>query len=224
MEISNYDAIPLFPTNVFIAEVSSELCRQIDVSKFPWIDENACPDNFLEKDRVGDYMEYVTKSYASINHRILEEYTDLRDEIECRFSEIAHSFFRYDNEFFITTSWLTKIAPGGFSERHYHKNSFYSGVLYFDDYDERDEGNIGFFSPVDTMHSFFINPYVVDNEYTAGSHWFKPKHAYMILFPSYLQHRVSVYKGKENRYSLAFNIMPKGRFGIVDSTYDSNWI
>lgn len=61
MEISNFDAIPLFPTNVFICEISDDLCKQLDVN-VPWIDENSCPDNFLEKDRVGDYMEYVSKS------------------------------------------------------------------------------------------------------------------------------------------------------------------
>ena len=217
-----YDAVPLFPSNLFVSDVKDELCSLIEPEKYNYIDNESFPEFYTEDNSYREEIGHVAKSYATINHRILEFYPEVKKEIEARFNQITEDFFRYEEEFRITTSWITKTLPGGFSERHFHKNCYYAGVLYFDDYEE-DGGDLGFFSPLDHLGSFFIHPVVNDNEYTAGSSWYRPKHGQVIFFPAYLQHRVGLHRGKKPRYSLAFNFVPTGQYGCVDSTYDTKW-
>ena len=39
-----------------------------------------------------------------------------------------------------------------------------------------------------------------------------------------MEHRILEHKGSTDRYSLAFNLVPTGRYGSVDSTFDTSWI
>ena len=52
---------------------------------------------------------------------------------------------KYSNDYIISTSWLTITKPGerGQSQHHFHKNRFYSGVYYYDEY-EKDTGELEF--------------------------------------------------------------------------------
>jgi len=38
----------------------------------------------------------------------------------------------------------------------------------------------------------------------------------LLLFPSYLQHTVSINESQVNRYSLAFNSMPRYQLGMMN--------
>ena len=42
----------------------------------------------------------------------------------------------------------------------------------------------------------------------------------LIIFPSYLQHKIGINNTKKQRFSLAFNINPFGKTGEGDSEYD----
>ena len=42
---------------------------------------------------------------------------------------------------------------------------------------------------------------------------FTPEEGLLIIFPSYLEHRVLPQEDLPPRYSIAFNIIPKGEFG-----------
>jgi hypothetical protein len=48
----------------------------------------------------------------------------------------------------------------------------------------------------------------------------EPEKNLLVFFPSVLRHRVSKYSGKDNRYSLAFNLFPTGKIGNGDSSID----
>ncbi len=52
-----------------------------------------------------------------------------------------------------------------------------------------------------------------------------PAHGRLCLFPSYLRHKVEKNESDVTRYSLAFNILPKGRWNVQDSDsmIDSAW-
>ena len=43
------------------------------------------------------------------------------------------------NQFTFSTSWFTKMKPGDTCRFHQHHNCFYSGLYYFDDYEENDD-------------------------------------------------------------------------------------
>ena len=83
----------------------------------------------------------------SKDRRILERYLDLKELLLDYFNQFSEEVLRYDGEFNITTSWFTKIKTGCSSQYHCHKNSFYSGVLYFGDYSNDNGGAIKFNNP-----------------------------------------------------------------------------
>ena len=155
--------------------------------------------------------------------RVLEKYADFRQLMLKYFYQFSKEFLKYDGEFGISTSWFTKIRTGCSSQYHFHKNSFYSGVLYFGEYSNDNGGAIRFNSPLEQFSDYQISPkeYYIGNcnEYNVY-----PIKNLLLLFPSYLSHRIGDYKGKTPRYSLAFNVVPIGEYGQSDSTYNTEWI
>ncbi len=53
---------------------------------------------------------------------------------------------------------------------------------------------------------------------TVADQWeIPPEHKKLILFPSYLVHKIGKQKADKPRYSLAFNIVPIAPYGVADS-------
>ena len=109
----------------------------------------------------------------------------------------------------MATSWLTAIEPNETPVMHRHTNSWFSGVYYFQD------------SPYSGLE--FKNPIERDIDLvTKGSllNWkIQPKKNMLIIFPSYLHHKIEKNTFDEVRHSLAFNVMPDGIIGENDSTF-----
>ena len=168
------------------------------------------------------YQSANNGSLCSKNRRIVEEYSDIKTLLKDYFYKFSQEFLRYDGEFEITTSWFSKVERGG-CQFHFHKNSFYSGVLYFGEYDNKNGGEIQFNNQLAQFTDYTIIPrdYYIGNcnEYNVY-----PTKNLLLLFPSYLSHRIGDYKGKTPRYSLAFNVVPIGEYGQSDSTYNTEWI
>ena len=161
-------------------------------------------------------------SSSSINKRVLEKYPKTKKILLDKFKKIALEDYKYENDFIITTSWFTKTLKDQSSLMHIHKNSFYSGVYYFDDYTDK-SAPIIFHSPLHQFYDFDIVPsnWNVQN----STIWkIKPQKNFLLIFPSYLQH--SIEKSIENttRYSLAFNIIPVGEYGLGDSMVNTKWL
>ena len=70
-------------------------------------------------------------------------------------------------------------------------------------------------------HSFWIMPDEY-NQFNSNTFNFIPEHQSLIFFPSHLNHRIGMQRNSENRYSIAFNIMPVGTLGFADSHVDIN--
>ena len=51
------------------------------------------------------------------------------------------------------------------------------------------------------------------NETNSTTWTYVPKNGDIYLFPSFLKHSVEKNLNKKNRYSLAFNFLPSGKFG-----------
>ena len=114
----------------------------------------------------------------------------------------------------ITTSWFTVTMPGGSADEHAHCNSWFSGVVYFDEYDE-DSSPIQFVNPPSGV---YVTP-STDNEYNATDEVIVPERGTILLFPSSVRHRVLKNYSHYERYSLAFNVLPKGHVDVGDSSY-----
>ena len=149
---------------------------------------------------------------------VLEKFLKQKQKLLSLFSDVNDRLLLYENEFKITTSWFTRAKPGTYSQIHNHKNSFYSGVLYFGEYDYK-SAPIEFVNFNSDSDLFFMDP----KEYTIyNSRVWKitPNSGSLLFFPSYVYHRIGVNNSSNTRYSLAFNLIPVGKVGIGDSRMD----
>ena len=142
-------------------------------------------------------------SSSSINKRVLEKYPKTKKILLDKFKKVALEDYKYENDFIITTSWFTKTLKDQSSLMHIHKNSFYSGVYYFDDYTDK-SAPIIFHSPLHQFYDFDIVPsnWNVQN----STIWkIKPQKNFLLIFPSYLQH--SIEKSIENTLDILLHLI-----------------
>ena len=161
-------------------------------------------------------------SQVSKDFRILKKYPKIEKLLLKKFKEFANDTLHLDDhDFAITTSWFTKVEKDGYSDFHCHKNCFYSGLYYYDKYSEN-TSQIAFLSPVSSFSDFWLSPteFVIQN---SDQYNFTPTKNLLLLFPSYLRHKVEVHHEEDTRYSLAFNFVPIGEYGSEDSLYNTSW-
>ena len=161
-------------------------------------------------------------AYTSSDVRLLKKYPRIERILLNKFKRVAKENFYYKNDFVISTSWMSKTDPGGYSQMHMHKNSFYSGVYYFNEYDN-DSSALEFENPLTAYADFQLIP-TEFNMMNSNSWKIWPEKNLLVLFPSYLRHGVLHNKSNETRYSLAFNIVPVGKYGEGGSAYDLAWM
>jgi len=113
---------------------------------------------------------------------------------------------------FITQSWLNYTKENESHHKHYHSNSYVSGVLYIDVDENKDK--IWFHK--DGYEA--LKPEVKEHHLFNSRNWFFPvKNFDIILFPSNLSHSVETKSEKNTRISLAFNTFFKGKIGSLGS-------
>jgi uncharacterized protein (TIGR02466 family) len=150
---------------------------------------------------------------------ILKKYKELNKEINKAVDVTLKEILTLKNiNYRIFSSWLTKVRPikksfyyKGFSDSHIHINSWLSGIYY----PKGDPGfSVNFFN--DNMTQFFT-PSTEYNIFNSRDLVITPKDNFLILFFSQLRHRVMPNHSTKNRFSLSFNLLPKGEFGEADS-------
>ena len=194
--------LPVFSSNI----VTCIIEKNTDVLK----KETKFANNDYQKDTGRD------------NYRVLEKYPKVKKTLLEKYKKFAREQLNYTENFEISTSWVTQIETGGQCQKHCHKNSFYSGVYYFDEYEEDEGGVLEIMTPLSNHFDFNVMPEDW-NVYTGRVLKFSPKKNLLILFPSYLFHQVLSYEGTSIRKSLAFNIVPIGFYGDGDSSYNTRW-
>ena len=176
-----------------------------------------------DTEELNNYDSGLEKSSKS--RRVLEKYPKIESILLKKFKEYSDNILKYNNNYTITTSWITNIEEGKDSTEHFHKNSLYSGVYYFQDNYPKGCASIEFFSPIVQLLDFWILPKDSDCEIMNSHTWFMyPQPKLLLFFPSYLRHKINVHKISKIRKSLAFNIIPVGKYGEGDSSHDTSWI
>ena len=158
--------------------------------------------------------------------RVLEEYPRVRDIILDKFNFVCQNYLGFKKKkYIITTSWITITRKGNLSQYHNHRNSFWSGVYYFQDEYPEGSSSIQFSNPITPFSDYCYSSYDIENfnHYNCESWGFLPEPKQLLLFPSYLMHRIMKNNSDKVRHSLAFNIVPIGRWGECDSSYDQAW-
>jgi uncharacterized protein (TIGR02466 family) len=120
---------------------------------------------------------------------------------------------------YITISWLNTSKPGESHHRHYHPNSFISGVLYVDVVNDVDR----FILFRNDRNGVFNSGLTFEgsaeaNEYNADMANIMVRNGMLVMFPSSLEHCVPpVETDKHVRISLAFNSYVKGVISDADA-------
>jgi len=195
--------LALFPTSVPFSKIEGDI-------------EDINPDDFDFLPGGSDDGSLVTTDF-----RLLENYPLLKQALLDNFTEYSREYLTYDQEYMVTTSWMTGVDQGTQTEFHNHKNCFYSGVYYFEDYDS-DSGRLEFLNPLLDFSSYNIVPREY-NDASSLSWSIPPEKGKVVYFPSYLKHRVTKHDGEDRRHSIAFNLVPTGSYGTQDSFHNTNW-
>jgi uncharacterized protein (TIGR02466 family) len=165
---------------------------------------------------VKDRSKYVKKSNFPIQQSIDTEV--LNDPVMASIKEFAiANIQRYaashniiDSEIYITQSWLNLHTNREPHPVHLHPNSFLSGVIYFTDGTPIEFDRT---SPGLTKNDFYSVNISKANEYNSTSNSLSVRSGNILIFPSYLPHRVTAVPSNLERISLAFNTYFKGTVG-----------
>ena len=134
--------------------------------------------------------------------------------LNCAYDFIEQNF-KYDIKLKFTASWWTKTVTNGDSHKHRRSHSLISGVYY----PFATEGySINFHKEeTDLFWTLRAREFNVINSKV----WNYPIQKNDLIFFTYDQvHEIEKYRGIDNRYSLAFNLLPYGKIGERDYYMD----
>ena len=199
------NVLPLFSSPVYTTTIEENLEDVFEsIKKLKYISANNYGTSTSE-------TRDILSKFPSLKKALLDEFNHYKDT--CLHYE--------DTDFFITTSWVTKCTPNSSSHRHNHQNALYSGVLYFQE--GEGFGGIRFFNENLMPQQILLKEPTEWNLLNSSSWVIKPAPNEVVIFPSYLFHEVTFHSANEDRYSLAFNLFPKGTLGKSDSLLNFNY-
>ena len=186
-----------------------------------------CTDYVLNTNQV-DVDEYKIfqksglKETFDFEFRVLEQFPKMKQMFTHISNRLIKEGLNYDNKLEISSSWFTKPNKGEQSPMHDHKNCVFSAVYYYGDYDDK-VGNLIFKNPIVNLTSYRLNV-GKSNKFNTYDIEVTPQSGSLLIFPSYVSHKIDVHKSDIPRLSLAFNMVPVGQYGIGDSQADTSWI
>lgn len=165
------------------------------------------------------YKDTSTPGLITKSHYVLE-HKDLIDiKLFCKqyLDKYVKETLCITNEFVITNSWFTRNPTGASHHSHNHPNSIFSGVYYLD----ADTSDVTFeFESTISKHFRFNYECSELNGFNTNSITLSPRTGDVLIFPSWILHKVSPNTGSTDRLVLGFNSFVTGELGCVDiNTY-----
>ena len=157
--------------------------------------------------------------------RILEDYPDIKATVLNIFHKFTCELYGPYQKFVMTTSWLTETKKGGKIRPHNHKNCMFSGVLYYDKTYSDDVVPLKLTRPdAFTASGFHVDfKHTQRPEFASNTTIIQPEYGLICFWTSNLIHYTEPSLSSKARHSLAFNFVPTGTFGSVDSTLNTKW-
>ena len=197
-----WEITPLFSQCVSISFIQEEVCAKLKsiCKTTEWLEDNS---------------ESGENGAVSKNRFVLNDHVELNDYFKSVFCSYLKGTIGYDTDVQITTSWFTKTNPNGFCLEHTHCNSWYSAVVYFDEYDEQ-SSRLEF---IGESTQILVEP--IEYNFLNSTKWkITPHKGMVVIFPSGTWHKVLRGKNLKTRHSMAINVMPKGSVGNHDSSFE----
>lgn len=138
------------------------------------------------------------------------ELAELFGEVQKRLDEVHRAFdFAASMRQVITEAWININKKGHFNYSHDHPGSLFSCVYYVKG--GPDKGALEFKTPI-TAHTYTISNEMVGafNAFTGHAMVVPPVTGDLLIFPSWLSHRVNMSRSDEDRISIAFNSRAAG--------------
>tara|TARA_R110000803_G_C11832969_1_gene303553 strand:+ start:54 stop:647 length:594 start_codon:yes stop_codon:yes gene_type:complete len=154
------------------------------------------------------YLDLKKNGKSSLDQHVLDNSI---------FSSLKNNIFEYSFKYLkklnhvvedlqICNSWSNILNKDEVIYYHKHSNSYLSGVFYLDNRS----------SPITFRNPSSFSKYGWAPEFsppeTSDNMSVIPKKGLLLLFPSWLEHSVLTSQ-EDNKISIAFNIIPKGKFG-----------
>ena len=178
--------------------------------------------NQVDVDEYKIFEKSGLKETIDFEFRVLEQFPKMKQMFTHISNRLIKEGLNYDNKLEISSSWFTKTHKGEQSPMHDHKNCVFSAVYYYGDYDDK-VGNLIFKNPIVNLTSYRLNV-GKSNKFNTYDIEITPQSGSLLIFPSYVSHKIDVHKSDIPRLSLAFNMIPVGQYGIGDSQADTSWI
>ena len=190
--------IDLFPTVVYTEDIKNSY----DISSYV---------NFINNTKIIQAHENKSYGYVTENSNVLNEniFSNLKQFILKKgliyLKELGHIV----EDLQISNSWGNILDKEQLIGSHLHTNSYISGVLYL-----TNSSSIRFKNPLITKDHFTPSRLSDPNNFRSNIDWvITPTPGLILLFPSWLEHGANPSE-TDNRISIAFNIIPKGKFGF----------
>jgi uncharacterized protein (TIGR02466 family) len=203
-----YELYSLFPKLVYsniLEDVTDkqllEIKNYLDNIKYKEINNSINLNNNYTSSSQNNFV-FKDKELFFIKERIMKEFIFFKNFI-----------LKYkNNDFIFTTSWVAKSEKNEISEYHNHNNCMYSGIFYVNT--DENCGQLCFENFGDKRFNLIPTEY---NIYNCLNFNFKPKNKMIIFFPSELFHKILKNNSDIIRYSIAFNMIPVGNIGNINS-------
>jgi uncharacterized protein (TIGR02466 family) len=203
----DYNVTPMFSTPIFHTNIGAP-----DPITLNWIKKLDYPHEASGHDHTEDkyildrpQMKNLKAKLKSVTDYWIHEVLGVQDDLNYN----------------ITNSWINRHRKGEMNTIHWHSNAVMSCVYY-----PQTPPNSGaiIWKRSHMYYNLFhdtLRPEFKDthsNQFNTDIHVVEPVSGDLVMFPSQLEHVVPPSDSNEERYSLAFNLFPRGTFGAGTSS------
>ena len=171
---------------------------------------------------IGDYKSdrhrtIADDGYISNNEHYLEVNKELKKAIDGQVENYIRTYLNLKKTVYLKhqSSWLSVHDKGDFSPRHYHSNSWLSGVYYPIVNPMSGKFMVKARPPYGWCDGFMIPESEVEhfNDITSSTYSYSPQEGDLFLFPSHLDHESEPNQSDLDRVCVAFNYTLHGNWG-----------
>ena len=186
-----------FSTPVWINEINNYEDINTDLKKYLYLEKEKNPKGTKKSNISGWHSEDFDLKNESFKNFIKEISKNIGNAVKDMSWDLESQIVK------ITSMWAIINSKNAFNEKHHHGNSALSAAYYVKA--KKNSGDIMFFDP--RQANVFHHPISSEvNKINSQVQSVTPKAGTLILFPSYLEHKVNPNLSDEDRIVISFNV------------------